>query len=378
MALVPDIVWSQSKTHVTIKAQIIDATDIEIKIEQQSIQFSCNSKIAIPGVNAPVKKYAFDLELYERINPKESTWTAAPKQVEIIVKKLDDKDQAKWPRLLKSAQRYNKIKVDWDAYAASEEVEEDDEPTDKEPKLDNQALFKEFMEKNAPKDDDPGSEAKWIYLLTYNILQFMVWFIIFVRLQFHAYYYLKGDGALSETYTQTGLVVMGAQAAGLLEIVHAIFKLVKARPLPAFLLHAGRDILLYGVLWKLPPVQADWGVFWLFLIWSIGELIRYAFYFVQTVSLQGIINLDKFFLYRALRDLRYFAPLILLPLGFFMELRLFYRAFGLPTLPAWAYLAIQIYCSIAYLIGAPFLFYSMWKQRNVKVKPDVKPGKKQR
>jgi len=212
-----------------------------------------------------------------------------------------------------------------------------------------------------------------------------LWAFIFYRLLRLTYSTAKGNAQVSEAWERAGSLVATSQVLGVIEIVNSFFGLVRARWIPALLLHAGRDILLFGVLLRVPSTNLDWAVYGLFLAWAIGEVIRYPFYLIESLDtfitsqpdlLVGntlMEGLKRSFIYRGLKYLRYTAPLFLLPIGFFTEMRLFYLALTTSDVitPPITY-ALYGYCFLAYAIGAPYLYYSMYQQRKRKI-PYAKP-----
>jgi len=381
----PNVLWSQTPKGIILKVQVSNADNIQVNFEKQSVFIKCTSRPQLPqlagGPNDQL--YETKLDLFKAIDPSKCVWKKTTSHVEVTMKKAEpakSKDD-KWTRLLKLTEKNHKVKVDWDAYEDSDDEEEKKKsalPQGLPPGfpgglgglgggggggMDEPVDYDELFRNMGKKTNDAKNEAKWIYLLTFNILNFILWFIICIRLFYQFYYIYTGKLLLSDVYDQTGYIVIGAQVSGILEIINSILGLVRARPLPAFLLHAGRDIVLY-LMWAYPPAQKDWGVIYLFLVWSLGDIIRYAYYFAETVSLQGLIAIfQKTKPYKLLRTVRYTAPLGLLPVGFFMELRILYCVYSYATLPPLGQNALVIYCCIAYLLGAPYLYYSMYKQR---------------
>jgi very-long-chain (3R)-3-hydroxyacyl-CoA dehydratase len=91
-----------------------------------------------------------------------------------------------------------------------------------------------------------------------------------------------------------------AQTLAVLEIVHAIIRIVPSNVFLTFFQVFSRVFVLWGVLNLSPPSQVSVGVPLLLLAWSITEIIRYGYYVLHLVGLASIIQWFRYTLFIAL------------------------------------------------------------------------------
>jgi hypothetical protein len=215
----------------------------------------------------------------------------------------------------------------------------------------------------------PPSNMARLYLIAYNLLNAVGWFLVSSQILGAILPHLNNLDNIPwlSIYVQVDPFVCLLQLLGLLEILHATTGLVKGNPLSSVLLHGGRDLLLvlyphnfYGNF-HASTKSINSSFVLLYLIWAIGENIRYPFYLLQLLNV-------KSFIMSLFNWLRYTIPLILLPLGFTAELFTIYHMYhnyGYSTTTQYGLLGYSV---IGYLTGAPFLWQSILKQRNSKLR----------
>ena len=123
----PEIKWAQRKDRVLLTVDLHDASDVKVSFEN-------DDTLHFRGVSDGTV-YESDLQFYDIIDTKASSYKMLPRSIQINVmkKKKDDdvKDGMKfWPRLLKDkAMEKNKyeLTVDWNRWV--DEDEEDEIPT---------------------------------------------------------------------------------------------------------------------------------------------------------------------------------------------------------------------------------------------------------
>ena len=198
---------------------------------------------------------------------------------------------------------------------------------------------------------------------------------------FNALYY-----GLSLAHARVGWVVYLCQSLASLEVLHAAVGLIAGRVLPSLLLNGGRNIVLFGLIWAFPSCQVDWSVGALYLLWALGDSLRFVYYlmalvgssaeaqavadsFLGTVVLQALLHKPSVELVKAAR---YTVPLILLPFGFAAELKVLWECLtpasavdvvagvGLDSI-------LKVYALLAYILGAPFLYMAVLAQRKSKL-----------
>lgn len=171
---------------------------------------------------------------------------------------------------------------------------------------------------------------------------------------------------------QAGHFMMILQILSCLEIIHNAIGLVPGGLLGAVALHAGRDMLLFGVLASIEHVHVreSPAVVVIFLGWASTETIRYAFY---ATNVQGMCPY-------LLKWARYTVPLFVFPVVSYVEVYVEYlslpiirelgSAFWLTTVPmpnAWNFAAdgasVLMGCMALHALATPVLFSYLLGQR---------------
>ncbi|KAJ2796675.1 Prostaglandin E synthase 3 (Cytosolic), partial [Coemansia furcata] len=110
----PTILWAQRKDVVYLTIEIADAP--EAVITDKAIDFECVKE---------GKKYAFHMEFFDEIIPKESKKSDTKRVSFYILKK---KEAGWWVRLCKPKERNNFIKTDFSRFADEDDSEDEDKP----------------------------------------------------------------------------------------------------------------------------------------------------------------------------------------------------------------------------------------------------------
>ena len=129
----------------------------------------------------------------------------------------------------------------------------------------------------------------------------------------------KNAGATMMVYENVAPILLWAQTAAGMEIVHAFFGFVRSSTTLTFYQVGSRFLILWGVLWGLPGSRkANVKLFgeallWfelncqsLCLCWGCTEVVRYSYYFCKTVGVKPP---------KPLEWLRYTLFIVLYPLG---------------------------------------------------------------
>ncbi|KAJ1263246.1 hypothetical protein BS78_09G168500 [Paspalum vaginatum] len=119
-----------------------------------------------------------------------------------------------------------------------------------------------------------------LYLVCYNTLQMIGWFIALLRLL----PCLALPLSVHSAYAVAGELICFLQTCAILETVHAAIGLVPTAPLLAFLQWGGRTHFVLAVVRQIPEVQRSPSVFITFIAWSISEVIRYSHYTLTTLK----------------------------------------------------------------------------------------------
>ncbi|KAF0923885.1 hypothetical protein E2562_007735 [Oryza meyeriana var. granulata] len=123
-----------------------------------------------------------------------------------------------------------------------------------------------------------------LYLLSYNSVQALGWFVALLRLL----PCIVPPSSVHSSYAVAGDLVCLLQASAILETVHAAVGLVHTAPLLAFLQWGGRTHFVLAVVRQIPEcqmqVQSSPSVFITIMAWSISEVIRYSHYALTTLK----------------------------------------------------------------------------------------------
>ncbi|KAG1338275.1 putative co-chaperone protein p23-1 [Cocos nucifera] len=110
----PIVKWAQRSDKIYLTVELPDAKDVNLKLEPEGkFNFSANKD----GVS-----YEVDLELFDKVNTKESKFNIGTRSIGYVIKKAEKKW---WSRLLKGEGKPPAfLKVDWDKWIDEEDENE--------------------------------------------------------------------------------------------------------------------------------------------------------------------------------------------------------------------------------------------------------------
>ncbi|KAB0798166.1 hypothetical protein PPYR_09159 [Photinus pyralis] len=200
-----------------------------------------------------------------------------------------------------------------------------------------------------------------VYLFFYNLIETVGWSYILYLLVIH--FTFATDGSLYESI-KTPLFIF--QNAAVLEIFHAVFRLVPSSPSVTIQQVFSRVMLVCGVLMLSRDAQLGIGLPLILAAWSVTEIIRYGYYTLNLVN-----AVPQFLLW-----LRYTLFIGLYPLGVTGELLCIYAAcmefrrnnYGVVTLPNYLnvtfnYPYLLMFLMALYIPLFPPLYMHMFGQR---------------
>jgi len=129
MAATPEVLWAQrsNKTeaaknfiYLTISVPDVQASKLKLDLKSNSLKFSGHS-------DSLKRDYALEIDFYDEIDTKESKIHHTAKNVEMVLRKKELKEEF-WPRLLKDAKKVHYLKTDFDKWV--DEDEQDEAPED--------------------------------------------------------------------------------------------------------------------------------------------------------------------------------------------------------------------------------------------------------
>jgi very-long-chain (3R)-3-hydroxyacyl-CoA dehydratase len=122
---------------------------------------------------------------------------------------------------------------------------------------------------------------KKVYLMLYNMFQFCGFMYILIVMGIR--YYRDGVDSMSGTYEAVGNAFKFIQLIQYLEVMHPIFGYTKGGAMVPFMQVTGRAFV--------PRMMTKPVVFYLFIIWSMIEIVRYPYYLTQLLKVDiGILT----------------------------------------------------------------------------------------
>ncbi|EAN78453.1 protein tyrosine phosphatase, putative [Trypanosoma brucei brucei TREU927] len=152
-----------------------------------------------------------------------------------------------------------------------------------------------------------------VYLLAYNGVLLAGWSTILMKIVQH----LSTGGRFADVYSLIAPLLVVSQSAAVLEVLHALFGLVRSPVGTTLLQVLSRLLVLYGAL-EIGPTAARMSPFatQMIVAWSLAEVIRYTFY---ASNLAGVKL-------KPVTWLRYSAFTVLYPMGITGEIACFISA----------------------------------------------------
>lgn len=132
--------------------------------------------------------------------------------------------------------------------------------------------------------------AKKIYLIVYNATLFLGWSAIFIGM---CSVMSDGRSLLEEgeqpelflkLYQRVETLLKISQTAAILEIIHCIVKIVPSSPVLTGFQVLSRLFVLWMVTDLVPSTQKAPGVMLYLFCWTITEIIRYSYYFLNILE----------------------------------------------------------------------------------------------
>ncbi|XP_068233960.1 very-long-chain (3R)-3-hydroxyacyl-CoA dehydratase hpo-8-like [Palaemon carinicauda] len=160
------------------------------------------------------------------------------------------------------------------------------------------------------KKTDPSSPGN-VYLVFYNVFLSAGWLIVLIQAVHHLIY--EGRPGLWES---THEVLKIFQTLAVLEVVHSAVGLVPSKVGVVFPQVLSRLVALWPILHTFRESQTSVGYPLLLIAWSVTEVVRYAFYFLNILDRVPYI----------IAFLRYTMFIVLYPMGISGELLCIYAA----------------------------------------------------
>jgi len=203
------------------------------------------------------------------------------------------------------------------------------------------------------------------YLFLYNMFQFVGF--VFILIIFAINYIKEGPDSIKGSYLAVGRVMKFLHFMQLLEIIHPLLGYTAGSPIMPAIQLFGRMFMIFIMIDAEPRMHSDPAVFYLFLVYTIVEVIRYSYYMFH------VFRYNIAFL----TWIRYTAWVVLYPFGFFQEGVIIFRnisyfedsgqfslalpnpfnvSFYLPNL-------LRLYLLIGFFPALYFMMSHMYRQR---------------
>ncbi|XP_032457741.1 very-long-chain (3R)-3-hydroxyacyl-CoA dehydratase isoform X1 [Nasonia vitripennis] len=292
--LTPFVYWAQTESKINLKVDLINVKDIDVYFGDKKLNFSAYGQGA-RGLN----NYEFILDFHSAIIPDESDYKIIDRYINFILTKKSD---SWWPRLTCQPQKPPWLKIDFDKWR-SEETDDIQEAVrdvcQDYPDMYDHLHKEEFGYRK--------EDYKKVYLIFYNLFQCIGF--IYILSVMGIRYYRDGSDSIRHTYEVVGNPMKFIQILQILEIMHLVFDYTRGNPLITTLQVGGRAFILFFMIEAEPRMQTKPVVFYIFLVWSVVEVIRYPYYMTNLLNVK----------ISALTWLRYTIWMPLYPLGFVFE-----------------------------------------------------------
>ncbi|XP_039502662.1 very-long-chain (3R)-3-hydroxyacyl-CoA dehydratase 3 [Drosophila santomea] len=267
--LSPLVYWSQTKQTLLLKVDLKDAKGAIADFSPVSVNFSANGHGA-RGVNA----YKFELHFYALIDDENATFVVSDNKIELQIRKLEPEW---WPRLVATPQKPHWLKIDFDRWRTEDDVEVEEKPRDV-----RQDYEKEYADLQKRELGYIKEKTKKVYMIFYNLAMFVGYLYIMVVMG--VLYYRDGIDSIAKTYANVGNAFKFVQLLQYLEVMHPMFGYTKGSAVVPFFQVSGRNFILFLMIDMEPRMYAKPVVFYVFVIWSLVELVRYPYYLAQLLG----------------------------------------------------------------------------------------------
>ncbi|XP_043277959.1 very-long-chain (3R)-3-hydroxyacyl-CoA dehydratase isoform X2 [Venturia canescens] len=288
----PFVYWAQTEKDVTLRVDLTDVKDPEVNLEPSQLKFIAHGQ----GARGP-NQYGFALSFFTSVNVKESSYKIMDRQVDFVLRK---RVCGWWPRLTVTPAKPAWLKIDFDRWK-SEDMDDEEE------KRDIRQDYPDMYDKLHKEEFGYRKDFKKVYLVLYNLCQFVGF--LYVLAVMCIKYSREGPDSINETYTNVGSAMKFIQLLQFMEVMHPLFGYTKGNAFIALLQIGGRNFILFCMIEAEPRMQTKPVIFYVFLVWSLIEIVRYPYYITQ------LLNVDI----APLTWLRYTIWMPLYPFGFLCE-----------------------------------------------------------
>ncbi|XP_028025955.1 very-long-chain (3R)-3-hydroxyacyl-CoA dehydratase [Bombyx mandarina] len=361
----PFVYWAQTESTISLKIDLKNALKPDVKVLDNNVIFTAK------GTGARGEsQYEFNLDLFSNIKSLEPggehiTLRVFENRIELILQKVKP---VWWPRLTAQPQKPAWLKINFDLWKSEDGQESDEEKRDV--MRDYPGMYDQLhQEEMGYRKED----LKKVYLFIYNLFQFVGYMYVMAVMGVR---YVKLDyDSVTDTYEHVGSAMKFLQLMQYLEVLHPMFGYTKGGVLVPFLQVTGRAFVLFIMIDAEPRMQTKPVVFYLFVVWTCIEIVRYPYYMSQLYKKE----------FALLTWLRYTLWIPLYPMGIVCEATIILRnipyfeetqkytvslpnawnfAFHMPTF-------LKIYLLVLTFPGMFLVMKHMHRLRNIKLRPKI-------
>ncbi|XP_071518021.1 very-long-chain (3R)-3-hydroxyacyl-CoA dehydratase 3 [Panulirus ornatus] len=292
--LSPFVYWAQTDLSITLRIELRNVQSPYVDLQEQSLIFC-----AIGHGAQGEKKYGFNLKLLKEIDTENSRYRVLDRSVEFSLIKVNVEF---WPRLLQDTKKPAWLKIDFDKWTHEEDLSDESRDIAE----DYPGLYEKMQAEEmgwTPKREN----MKKVYLFLYNLWQ-LVGFIYILSVM--AIRYIRdGPESMEGTYESVGWMMHLCFMTQFLEVLHPLVGYTSGSVFEAVIQIGGRGIIFFCLIKGEERMQTKPVIFYLFLVWSMIEVVRYPYYMLRVYDVQlGFLTW-----------LRYTIWIPLYPLGFICE-----------------------------------------------------------
>lgn len=301
------------------------------------------------------------------LTPQDTTIKVSDSRIDITLIK---RSEAWWPRVTAQPQKPQWLKIDFDRWRSLEDDLSD---------LDDQTAQR-TVQQDYPDASDHlhraefgfrPEQARLVYLLFYNLFQFVGF--LYVLLVLAIRYSHDGPDSISSAFATVGNAIKFCQLLQYLEVMHPLFGYTSGGALVPFLQVTARNFVLFVMIDAEERMHAKPVVFYLFVVWSLIEVVRYPYYMSALVNREiGLLTWLRYTIWIPLYPFGILCESIVLlrNLPYFEETGRFSAV--LPNVWNWTFdmpLFMKVYMLALALPGTYFVMNHMRKARSKKLGP---------
>ena len=269
----PIIRWAQSKERLFLTVELSDVRYPVVELTSTRLVFQGFGHGARGEQN-----YHVDINFYKPVDIKASSHKVLDRYVGFNIAKVAGEHEF-WPRLLLDEQKPAWLKINFDRWqsedASDSEKAEQEEKAEVEIMADNDVKNLQVQFETKSKED-VFTFVRTFYLVAYYLVQAVLFSYTASFLLSRVI--LHGTEAFAEAYDAVSDLLASCQLLAFLEVIHPIIGIARTGVMVPFVQVFGRNLVLFFVVVAHKELHKEVAVFWLFLVWSLIEVIRYPFY----------------------------------------------------------------------------------------------------